>query len=321
MAYDNPYTYSSQENTWVCPKCRTMNSGNFCFLCGSAKPKTSAGKSCKCGYVNQIDAKFCTNCGSNLSAPQAAAVKKQPAPQTGKKTGKNKILALVLVAVLALGLYLVLTHEHTWEPATCKSPRKCEICGKTEGEKAEHNWLPGTCYEKPTCSVCGETKGFVPGHSWQVATYTAPKTCTRCGMTVGEKLSIPGFEIPDGETNYIASLTGRSEQVRLESGSSILNVHATIYAAKVHKCEELTVNLSVEMMYGTKCTDWQLWGRVNGSFQEIGQFQLPGGNGDTTQVIRFDQPITFDALAVTPTIPGGYSWKSSFYVTDLYLAQ
>lgn len=255
MDTGNQHSYNPQGGSWICPKCRATNSANFCYLCGSPRPQVPGGRTCKCGYVNQSDARFCAKCGSSLIVPQQNSVKSQPNTPTGRK--KPRILALLLIVVVAVGVYLVLTHEHSWQPATCESPRKCETCGKTEGEKAEHTWLPGTCYEKPTCSVCGATKGFVPGHSWQAATYTAPKTCTRCGMTVGEKLAIPGFEIPDGSANYIASLTGRSEQVRLEIGNSILNVHATVYAAKVERCEKLTVNLSVEMQYGTKCTDWR----------------------------------------------------------------
>jgi len=57
--------------------------------------------------------------------------------------------------------------QHQWEDATCLSPKRCKVCGTTEGEKADHT--PGTWQKtkEPTCteegeescvcSVCGET--------------------------------------------------------------------------------------------------------------------------------------------------------------------
>lgn len=59
-------------------------------------------------------------------------------------------------------------EKHTFEFATCTTPKTCMICGATEGEPL--------------------------GHSWIDATYAAPKTCTECKATEGTPLESP---IPD----------------------------------------------------------------------------------------------------------------------------
>ena len=49
---------------WTCA-CGTVNTGNFCTNCGSAKPQP-AGWTCSCGTVNTGN--FCTNCGAKNPA-------------------------------------------------------------------------------------------------------------------------------------------------------------------------------------------------------------------------------------------------------------
>ena len=41
----------------------------------------------------------------------------------------------------------------------CASPKKCELCGKTEGEALEHEWVDATCSEAKHCAVCGKKEG------------------------------------------------------------------------------------------------------------------------------------------------------------------
>ena len=48
-------------NTWNCPQCGTVNTGNFCNNCGTKRP--SASWTCpQCGTVNEGN--FCKNCGT-----------------------------------------------------------------------------------------------------------------------------------------------------------------------------------------------------------------------------------------------------------------
>ena len=57
--------------------------------------------------------------------------------------------------------------EHKWADATCKAPKTCEICGKTEGKVADHQYGDWETVkeatkkeegeQKKTCKVCGDT--------------------------------------------------------------------------------------------------------------------------------------------------------------------
>lgn len=51
-----------------------------------------------------------------------------------------------------------------------------------------HTWLDATCTQPKRCAMCGETDGKELGHNWQAATKTTPKTCKRCGETDGTAL-------------------------------------------------------------------------------------------------------------------------------------
>lgn len=49
--------------------------------------------------------------------------------------------------------------DHKWIEATCESPKICEICGETEGQKSDHSTHTGKC------TACGEyilDKAFIP---------------------------------------------------------------------------------------------------------------------------------------------------------------
>lgn len=237
--------------------------------------------------------------------------------------------------------------QHVWESATCISPKTCSKCGKTEGSTIEHTWKKATCTTAKTCTVCGKEAGQPLGHTWKAATCVTPKTCTRCGETEGAphghewfpedsspQRCIRCFATHDNTTGniskeqkkateptvpagYIDSVDGDWESVTLHDGYSTLNTHAFVFSQKLKQCREMTISMNVSMKAGTNCKDWQLWGRVDGQFQKIAKIDLPAGDGFVSQTVQFDTPITLDAVIVTPTIPGGYSWSMSLLVTDV----
>ena len=125
---------------------------------------------------------------------------------------------------------------------------------------------------------------------------------------------------PTQPKNYIESVDGYWESTNLKDGNFSLNVHALVFYDKLVRCKEMTVNMNVSMNAGTKCKEWQVWGRVNGQFQKIAKISLPAGDGATSETITFDTPLTFDAIIVTPTVIGGYSWSMGLSVTDVWLA-
>ena len=88
----------------------------------------------------------------------------------------------LLCSVLLSGCFC----EHQWQEATCKAPKTCTECGKTEGEISSHSFLPADCIVPPTCRYCGLTRGSTIDHDWREADCTEPKTCRVCGETEGE---------------------------------------------------------------------------------------------------------------------------------------
>lgn len=77
---------------------------------------------------------------------------------------------------------------HTWQDATCTTPKTCTKCGTTEGYALGHNFSAATCTAPKKCARCGITEGTALGHAWKDATCTTPKKCTRCGITEGNAL-------------------------------------------------------------------------------------------------------------------------------------
>lgn len=79
--------------------------------------------------------------------------------------------------------------EHSWLEATCETPKTCQLCGLTTGEKGGHSWSEATCTTPKTCLTCDATEGEALSasktHSWKAATCTEPKTCSVCNFVDG----------------------------------------------------------------------------------------------------------------------------------------
>lgn len=137
-------------------------------------------------------------------------------------------------------------------------------------------------------------------------------------ITIKPETSVQPVVPAQPETGYTAALNGYWEQVNLVDGNFNLNVNAMSFYETVYDCTGLTVNMDVTMNAGTSCKDWQVWARSGNTFVKIGKIYLPAGDGYVSQVLVFPDPVTFDSIAVTPTIVGGYSWSMGLSITDVY---
>lgn len=331
MTQINQNSYGSQDNKiWRCPNCETLNTAKKCITCGYEKTDDSDNnektpdnkKKCpKCGTFNESNANFCCKCAH---------------PFNGSRKPVKWIVIAGLVLVALIFLMGRDNHTHSWAAATCTAPQTCTICGETTGEKANHNWKAetctapktcktcgattgnalghewknATCTEPKTCRTCGETYGTAAGHKWKEATYDAPKTCTVCKKTEGTKKDKPVETQPATEKETLSYF---NEKVKIKN----CNVWAKVIERELKECKQMTVTMSVEMNYGAKCKDWQIWVRSGGSFVVAADICLPNGDGSTTETIKFDTPISFDAITIVPTVPGSYSWSMGFNVTDI----
>ena len=60
-------------------------------------------------------------------------------------------------------LLSVSEHEHSFKPSDCENPQICD-CGATRGEPVGHSWNKATCTTPKTCFVCEKTEGEALGH-------------------------------------------------------------------------------------------------------------------------------------------------------------
>lgn len=124
-----------------------------------------------------------------------------------------------------------------------------------------------------------------------------------------------------GETtassSHISEVYGEWQDFVLDSQHK--DASGIVFTQALKGCKKITVNMEVSMNSGARCKKWQLWGRVNGKFKKLEQIDLPRGNGSASQTIEFDPAVTLDAIAITPTVNGGYSWTEWLWATDAWL--
>ena len=104
-------------------------------------------------------------------------------------------------------------------------------------------------------------------------------------------------------------LEGDYEKVKIRTGGSTYTVHALVLDKPLKSVRSIGVAINVTMKNNTHCYDWAVWVRSGGSFKRVGTIKLEDGDGFTTDTIYFKSATNFDAVAVIPTVPGGYSWS------------
>ncbi len=112
-------------------------------------------------------------------------------------------------------------------------------------------------------------------------------------------------------------LSGDWKKVKIEDGSKTFNVYAWMLDNTVYNCSSFQLTMDVTMHHNTKCYNWNVWVRSGGSFVKVGSVYLSSGTGYKDQTIYLSTAKTFDAVAVTPTASGGYSWTMSMGISDV----
>ncbi len=92
-----------------------------------------------------------------------------------------------------------------------------------------------------------------------------------------------------------------------------MNIHALVLDSRLNGVTAFDLAIDVEMKAGARCESWDVWARSSrgGSFQKIGYICLDGGTGKAFKTIRLSSAMDIDAVAVTPTASGGFSWTIS----------
>ena len=140
---------------------------------------------------------------------------------------------------------------------------------------------------------------------------------TKTGNDPEENVENEEVATTTASSNYISEVYGEWQDFVLDSQHK--DASGIVFTQALKGCKKITVHMEVSMNSGAKVKKWQLWGRVNGKFKKLEQIDLPGGNGSATKTIEFDPAVTLDAIAITPTINGGYSWTEWLWATDAWL--
>lgn len=111
-----------------------------------------------------------------------------------------------------------------------------------------------------------------------------------------------------------APLSGHWESVTVED----VDGHALVLDSRLTGVTAFDLAMDVEMKANTRCENWDVWVRSSrsGSFEKVGSIYLSGGNGYASKTIRLSSAMNVDAVIVTPTIPGGYSWSLSLDISN-----
>ena len=117
-----------------------------------------------------------------------------------------------------------------------------------------------------------------------------------------------------GDDDDVTLLEGDYEKVKIRTGGSVYNVSAWVLDTPLKNVKSIGVAINVSMNNKTHCNDWAVWVRSGGSFKKVGSIYLDGGDGFTTDTIYFKSATNFDAIAVLPKTPGGYSWSMALGV-------
>lgn len=154
-------------------------------------------------------------------------------------------------------------------------------------------------------------------------TYIEPEATTQPVVTEPEATTQPVATEPETTVwdGYVGDLSGEWESVHLQDGSSSLSVHAMAFPETIYHCTQMTVRMEVSMNAGTSCKDWQIWGRSGNRFVKLAKLYLPAGDGYVEDTFTFDTPVTFDAIAITPTAAAqsGYSWSMGMEICDVWV--
>ena len=97
----------------------------------------------------------------------------------------KKLISFIILVLCLFALASCGECEHSWQDATCNSPKVCSLCGVTNGSPLEHSWQDATCSSPKTCTLCKKTEGNALSHVWANEGCMTPNTCLLCGVQNG----------------------------------------------------------------------------------------------------------------------------------------
>lgn len=138
-------------------------------------------------------------------------------------------------------------------------------------------------------------------------------------VTTEPASSSSGQQASASEDTHLSYVTGTWADDKYThtngSWSGIYQLDQTLY-----NCKKFTLYFKQENTTNLTLTSFNLHLRSYGTWNTIGTFTMEKGSSVETRVLcEFPEGIAFDAVAVTPTINGSYSYTSWIGVEDVWL--
>lgn len=154
----------------------------------------------------------------------------------------KKVISIFLAMVLTSTLFTGCGHEHTWQEASCNTPKTCTACNETEGEMLTHKWQYATCATPKKCSVCNTSDGDTLPHTLSEANYQSATICSICSAEVGEPLTAlfeeKGYSLMTENTEYDYNAVARNNRSIKITGKASVSDYRIVDTDETHEPKE-----------------------------------------------------------------------------------
>ena len=214
---------------------------------------------------------------------------------------------------------------HTWQPATCTTPKTCSTCHATEGAALGHTWVNATCTTPKTCSACYVTDGAALGHDWSAWVVTTPatkdapgvetRTCahdkTHTQTRAITKLSTAVYTVSEDTeiTQIEAKVDGLDKILDSEENKKLANDGKSVGIS-------LTVKNTASSGVSEKIKEKLAGSNLVGLRLELTVERTVTANGAVVE--RENIPDTVELLKTTITLPAELQGKSGYVVYRLH---
>ena len=114
-----------------------------------------------------------------------------------------------------------------------------------------------------------------------------------------------------------AAASSRWADAKIRTTYGTVTTSAYVLDTPAKNCSSFDLDVEIEMKKNTKCYDWDIWVRSGGKFVKAGSLSLLGGTGSASKTVKLSPAKNFDAVAITPTTRGSYSWSLGMAVSNV----
>lgn len=135
---------AAEADAWTCRDCGTVNTANFCTLCGAKRPEEILCPGCGASYPSDTDAVFCGECGTKLKQDPVMD-QNSPAKYEGDGFDTPEDAALCYLAGIRNLDFDQILSAFAWETQADRFDYKAMI---TRAKGTDPTYIPGM----PVCS-------------------------------------------------------------------------------------------------------------------------------------------------------------------------